>query len=141
MKIAVTGATGFLGGHIVDRLLADGHTVSILARSADRAAPLSERVEQVTVGDITDAEALDQLMKGADAVIHLVSNFRTTTDSTAQTTRTNLEGTIRALEAAERASSAIWRARSASSRARSASRLTCESSRSFFFKLSSRLET
>lgn len=104
MRIAVTGGTGFLGGHIVRRLLDDDHAVRVLARDPRRADALRGRVEEIVVGDIADRAPLDALMAGTDAVIHLVSNFRTTTDTTAQTTRTNLEGTIQALEAAQRAS-------------------------------------
>ena len=66
---AVTGATGFLGRHIVHALARDGWTVRVLARRApdawiDGASP------EVVRGDLADADALAKLCAGADAVVH-----------------------------------------------------------------------
>jgi len=65
--IAVTGATGFVGRHIVDRLVGRGHHVRGLARRPAEATT----VEWVR-GDLSDRGALDALVAGADAVVHLV---------------------------------------------------------------------
>ncbi len=76
MLVAVTGGTGFVGAHIVHALVADGHRVRLLARSAAGAArtlgPLGvgpDRYELVD-GDVCDPAALDRLLDGADALVH-----------------------------------------------------------------------
>lgn len=72
MVVAVTGGTGFVGGHIVRMLLSRGHSVRMLARRRrdSRAQPI-DRLE-VVAGELRDAASLRRLTAGADAVIHLV---------------------------------------------------------------------
>lgn len=67
MRIAITGATGFVGGRLLDRALAAGHQVSALAR---RPQPPRERVVWVR-GALDSADALSELVEGADAIIHV----------------------------------------------------------------------
>ncbi|QCS44282.1 NAD-dependent epimerase/dehydratase family protein [Natrinema versiforme] len=66
---AVTGATGFLGSRLCDRLLAEGWTVRGLSRPTSDRGDL-EGVEWY-VGDLSDGETLRDLVDGADAVFHL----------------------------------------------------------------------
>jgi dihydroflavonol-4-reductase len=66
----VTGATGFLGGAIVERLLTDGRVVKALARSDESAAALRELGAQPVRGDVLDAEALTAAMRGCEVVYH-----------------------------------------------------------------------
>jgi nucleoside-diphosphate-sugar epimerase len=101
--VAVTGATGFLGSHLTERLLAMGFRVRILARDKAPASQFEGRVDAIVVGDITDLAALDNLMQGAEIVFHLVSNFRTASGPPESYYRINLEGTRVALEAAHKA--------------------------------------
>lgn len=70
MKILVTGATGFLGAHIVRRLLRDGHTVRILRRASSSTQDIDGLTFETAIGDITDLESLRPAMKDVDAVIH-----------------------------------------------------------------------
>ena len=67
---AVTGATGFLGRHIVRRLLADGWRVRVLARRDVLHALWRDLEVEVVLGDLADAAALDRLCAGADLVVH-----------------------------------------------------------------------
>lgn len=67
MNIALTGATGFLGGAVLERLLAEGHEVRALVR---RPQPDRAGVRWVA-GDLADGTALAALVSGADAVIHV----------------------------------------------------------------------
>lgn len=102
-KIAVTGATGFLGSHLCERLLRDGYPVSILARDPQKARALEGRVANTVIGDITDPGALAELVSGAEIVVHLVSNFRTASGPPESYVQTNLRGTENVLEAARAA--------------------------------------
>jgi putative NADH-flavin reductase len=70
MKLAILGATGFIGSEVVVRALAAGHQVSALSR---RAATLPVRPGLVVVeGDAADQRALARLLAGADAVVSCV---------------------------------------------------------------------
>jgi uncharacterized protein YbjT (DUF2867 family) len=72
MLIAVTGATGFVGRHIVRTLLSRGHKVRALVRNPGRAASLAAQGVELVAGDLADGPALLRLVDGAPAVIHLV---------------------------------------------------------------------
>lgn len=68
MLVAVTGASGFIGRHLVRRLATRGHRMRILVRDQAPASPTSETI----TGDLSDPAALRALVAGADAVVHLV---------------------------------------------------------------------
>jgi NADH dehydrogenase len=68
--ILVTGASGFVGRHIVGALHAAGKDVRSLVRNPDKAAGLGGELVQ---GDMTDAASLRRAVDGVDAVIHLVA--------------------------------------------------------------------
>jgi uncharacterized protein YbjT (DUF2867 family) len=72
MKVFLTGATGFVGGHMLKRLLAEGHTVRALVRDPQRASALAQNGVERLAGDVVESTGLDQGMRGCDAVIHLV---------------------------------------------------------------------
>ena len=67
---AVTGATGFLGGYIVEALIAVGWRVRILARQARAYPQLAGQDFETVLGDLANRPALDRLIDGADAVVH-----------------------------------------------------------------------
>jgi len=69
VDVAVTGATGFLGGHLCEALLHAGHGVRALVRSPDRAAPLRARDCAVHRADVLEPDSLRQALHGADALI------------------------------------------------------------------------
>ena len=72
MRAFVTGATGFVGSHLVDALLQDGHQVVCLVRDPAKAARvLGQRPARVVAGDLFTPEALEQGCQGADVVIHI----------------------------------------------------------------------
>jgi dihydroflavonol-4-reductase len=103
MKVAVTGASGFLGSHLVRRLQADGHRVRAHVRDATRARLVPGSVEAIVEGDIASRPMLDQLVAGCDAVINTVSNFRSVRGSDASFRRINIEGAVEALAASRAA--------------------------------------
>ena len=98
-RIAVTGATGFLGSHITERLLDEGYEVSVFARDAKKAECFSGRASKIVIGEISDKQAVSELVSGCDAVIHLVSNFRTASGPPESYQRINVEGTKTVVDA------------------------------------------
>lgn len=70
MKIAVTGSTGLLGSHIVERLLAEGHEVRALARRTSDISHLKTTGAEIIIGDIEDYDSLRPLVEGAELVFH-----------------------------------------------------------------------
>lgn len=74
--IAVTGATGYIGGRLVPLLLEQGHTVRVLTRrkNALRDVPWSHQVE-VIEGDLADRDAARDLCRGASVLYYLVHSM------------------------------------------------------------------
>ncbi|MDQ7247965.1 NAD-dependent epimerase/dehydratase family protein [Dongia sedimenti] len=71
LRVAVTGATGFVGSHVIRRLIAAGHQVRILARRMPITALTPDRPLEVVLGDLDDEPALHRLVGGVDVVIHV----------------------------------------------------------------------
>ncbi len=76
MKVMVTGATGYIGGRLVPRLLEQGHDVRILARNPDRliGRPWIGKVS-VAQGDLLEPETLQGAFDGIDAAFYLVHSM------------------------------------------------------------------
>jgi dihydroflavonol-4-reductase len=99
MKIAITGATGFLGSSLTKSLQLAGHTIHALVRDEQKMIGLIEP-DYFVVGDINDHEALTKLFTRVDAVIHTVSNFRVVKGTDESYYKTNQAGTKSALKMA-----------------------------------------
>lgn len=67
----VTGATGFIGPHLVDRLKSHGIDVRCLVRPQSNVQPLTERGVQLASGDVTNPESLSAALADVDYVFHL----------------------------------------------------------------------
>ena len=78
MNILITGATGFLGGHIADRLAVDGHRLTCAVRNPDAARKRRPAFAYVAVdfNRATDAESWLPLLDGIDVVINAVGILR-----------------------------------------------------------------
>ena len=94
MRLAITGATGFVGSTTLDAALAAGHSAKALTR---RDQPLRDGIEWVR-GTLSDAEALAQLCDGTDAVIHIAG--LTNTPDPAEFEAVNTGGTQAIMDAA-----------------------------------------
>jgi NADH dehydrogenase len=70
--IGVTGASGFVGRHIIDQLVERGHRPRALLRDAARRPFANPHAVDVVQGSLGDRAALERLTRGTDAVIHLV---------------------------------------------------------------------
>ncbi len=99
MRIAVTGGSGFIGSHVVDKSVAAGHKVVVI----DVAAPHRPDVVWRDV-DISDLPGLMRAMAGCDVVFHLagVANVNDALADPVGTVEVNVTGTARVWEAARR---------------------------------------
>ena len=70
MQVFVTGATGFLGSHLTELLLAEGHRVRALAQRNTHTKWLEQRGVQFVVGDLADESVVREGVQGSDIVFH-----------------------------------------------------------------------
>lgn len=73
MKVFATGATGYIGGSVAERLVVSDHEVLGLVRSEETGLLLKERRIHPNLGTLDDAEILTNAAHGAEAVTHAVS--------------------------------------------------------------------
>lgn len=113
MRVLVTGGAGFIGSHVSERLLRDGHSVSIIDDLNDYYAPTLKRNNLETIarsgsfdffkGDIVDEIFVSKVFESVrpDAVIHLAARagVRPSLEKPALYARVNVEGTTNLLEA------------------------------------------
>lgn len=96
--VAVTGATGFLGGALTRRLAAEGVAVRALVRNAQKAEALREiQSIEMVAGDLQDEAALHRLTEGCSVVFHVAAALG---GPLAHQERSNIEGTRRVAQAA-----------------------------------------
>ena len=76
MRIFLTGATGFIGSRIAQRLRDRGDEVVALVRSPAKAAGLREQGCEIVEGDLSNDAAIERGVSGADAVIHNGADYR-----------------------------------------------------------------
>jgi len=99
MKVSVTGGSGFIGSHVVDKLKEKGYDVSVI----DTKKPHRDDVEWQDV-DITQTERFQSVLKGTDFLFHLaaVSNVNVAYEDPVGTVKLNSLATVNMLEAARR---------------------------------------
>ena len=107
MHYLVTGGAGFIGSHITDRLLADGHRVRILdnfSTGKHENIPDSTVVE-VIEGDVGDYDTVSAAMAQVDIVFHeaAIASVQETVGNPLASERVNYRGTVNVLEAARQA--------------------------------------
>ena len=73
MKVALTGATGFIGSHILSELGAHGHEVTALVRDGGQAELVESRGATPVVVDLYDQQAVVDVLREADGAIHTAS--------------------------------------------------------------------
>jgi len=99
--VLITGITGFIGGHLAERLLREGVSVRGIARRPDEAASLAARGVEIIAGDLLDEASIVRATAGCQMVIHTAG--WTGGDKAPHELRwsTNVEGTANILSAAK----------------------------------------
>jgi len=75
MKVLVTGAAGFIGKALVERLVSEGHAVRALIRAEKRKEVLKTLTDDFFVGDVTKPETISGCADGVDVVIHIAGKL------------------------------------------------------------------
>jgi len=101
LRIALTGATGYTGGRLLQTLISRGDEVSILVRKTARASLPARRV-RIVEGDLSNPGTLATLVEGASAVVHVAAVYRTAGHPDSYYREVNVGGTERLLEASAR---------------------------------------
>ena len=89
--VLVTGAAGFLGSHVVERLLAEGDRVRALARAQNVPRWLEGSGAELVVGDVTDPALQALLTRDVDVVVHVASLVTEVAVTDAEYFRVNTE--------------------------------------------------
>lgn len=100
MGAFVTGATGFLGGYLVENLIGMGARVSTLARPTSDASHLERLGVKVVRGQLTDRAAIERAMQGCDVVYHLAALTSRTAPSKEDCYQANVVATEQVAEVA-----------------------------------------
>ncbi len=101
MKALVTGATGFVGSHVVEALLRRGDEVRALVRTPGKAAGLAGRGVTLIAGDLHDDHALGRASDGVDVIYHIAGAVAARDE--AAFLHANRDGTAKLIAAASRA--------------------------------------
>lgn len=97
MRVLITGATGFVGSHLVDALAGRGVVIRALVRRTSRTGRLERHGAELVEGGLDDAAALRRAVEGVDVVFHLAALIAARNE--AEYEQVNLGGTKRLLDA------------------------------------------
>jgi nucleoside-diphosphate-sugar epimerase len=99
-KLLVTGGTGFTGGYLVRRLVANGNSVRALVRSPEKGKALADLGVEMVQGDVTNPASLRKAMEGVEMVYHIAGAFRQEKISDKKMWEINCHGVQNMLDAA-----------------------------------------
>jgi len=115
MRILITGGAGFIGSHLSDRLIADGHQITVLdnlatGRKENLAAHLGGENLEFIEGSILDLPLLDGLIKDTEYIFHLAAavGVFNIVNHPLESLMTNIRGTENVLEAAHKYSKPVF---------------------------------
>lgn len=94
MRVFVTGATGFVGSHVAEQLVASGARLRLLTRASSRLENLAVLADyEKVIGDLRDPESLRNGMRGCEAVFHVAADYRLWMKDAKEMYESNVDGT------------------------------------------------
>jgi dihydroflavonol-4-reductase len=103
MKALVTGATGFIGGHVAAALLRHGYAVRVLVREGSGRKNVDRLDVELAVGDLRDRPSLERALEGCDRLFHVAAAYTFWAPDPTVIHETNVRGTENVLAAARAA--------------------------------------
>jgi dihydroflavonol-4-reductase len=103
VRIFITGATGFIGGHVARQFAADGATLRLLTRQTSRLDSLNGIDAEMVKGDLREPEKLRSALTGCDALVHVAADYRLWVRDPEQMYAANVDGTRELLKLAREA--------------------------------------
>jgi dihydroflavonol-4-reductase len=93
VRVFITGATGFVGGHVARRYAADGASLRLLTRQSSRLEGLAGIDAEMVTGDLREPEKLRSALTGCDALVHVAADYRLWVRDPKQMYAANVDGT------------------------------------------------
>jgi dihydroflavonol-4-reductase len=100
VRVFITGATGFVGGHVARAYASEGATLRLLTRQTSRLDSLSGIDADTVVGDLREPEKLRSALEGCEALVHVAADYRLWVRDPAQMYAANVDGTRELLKIA-----------------------------------------
>ena len=93
MRVFITGATGFVGGHVARSYAAEGASLRLLTRWTSRLDSLEGLDAEMVSGDLREPEKLRTALTGCDALVHVAADYRLWVRDPKAMYATNVDGT------------------------------------------------
>jgi dihydroflavonol-4-reductase len=100
VRVFITGATGFVGGHVARRYAAEGASLRLLTRQTSRLDGLAGIDAEMVKGDLREPEKLRSALTGCDALVHVAADYRLWVRDPKQMYAANVDGTRELLKLA-----------------------------------------
>jgi len=93
VRVFITGATGFVGGHVARRYAAEGAKLRLLTRQTSRLDALAGIDAEVVTGDLREPKGLRSALAGCDALVHVAADYRLWVRDPQEMYAANVDGT------------------------------------------------
>ena len=100
VRVFITGATGFIGGHVARQYAAQGAVLRLLTRQTSRLDSLNGIDAEMVKGDLREPEKLRSALTGCDALVHVAADYRLWVRDPEQMYAANVDGTLKLLKLA-----------------------------------------
>jgi dihydroflavonol-4-reductase len=100
VRVFITGATGFVGGHVARSYAAEGARLRLLTRQTSRLDSLADLDAEMVTGDLREPEKLRSALVGCDALVHVAADYRLWVRDPDQMYAANVAGTRELLKLA-----------------------------------------
>jgi dihydroflavonol-4-reductase len=100
VRVFITGATGFVGGHVARAYAAEGASLRLLTRQTSRLDSLTGIDAETVVGDLRNSKNLRSALTGCDALVHVAADYRLWVRDPEQMYAANVDGTRELLKVA-----------------------------------------